>query len=324
MHSDTQFTELRTQALSVIAEVKKVIIGKDDVISKLFLAMLAQGHVLLEDIPGVGKTSLAVALGAAMNLNYQRIQFTPEVMPADVVGYTLYDKASNTRVYQPGVALCNLLLVDEINRASSKTQSALLEAMEEQAVTVDGVTYGIESPYTVIATQNPAGSAGTQLLPESQLDRFMIRLSIGYPAVEDEATILKRHHLCAKPLQTVQQVTSAAAVREMQRQVEATHIDDDLCHYIARLVHATRKDATLRLGASPRASLSLLRMGKAVAWLSGRDYLIPDDIHAIFYEVVEHRVTGNSQTRTDTTEIRRALNTILSTTPQPRFAPKGV
>jgi MoxR-like ATPase len=275
--------------------------------------------VLLEDVPGVGKTSLAVALGSAMSLDYKRIQFTPEVMPADVVGYSLFDKKTGTRIYQPGVALCNLLLVDEINRASSKTQSALLEAMEEQAVTVDGITYQIESPFTVIATQNPVGSAGTQLLPESQLDRFMLRLSIGYPAVNDEADILKRHHNNAAPLKSVQHVTDANNLREMQSQVEAAHIDDDLCHYIAQLVNATREDPSLRLGASPRASLALLRMSKAVAWLSGRDYVLPSDIHAIFYEVLEHRVSSHSQTRADASSIRDVLANILSSTPQPNL-----
>ncbi|MCL2332182.1 MAG: MoxR family ATPase [Actinomycetia bacterium] len=308
---------LRRKALSVIAEVKKVIVGKDDVVTKLFLGMLAKGHVLLEDIPGVGKTSLVVALSAAMSLDFKRIQFTPEVMPADVVGYTLYDRETGERSYQPGAALCNLLLVDEINRASSKTQSALLEVMEEQAVTVDGVTHRISPPYTVIATQNPAGSAGTQLLPESQLDRFMLRLTLGYPDVEDEAILLKQRR-AASPLESVRPVASAQDLGAMQTEVEAVHIDDDLYRYIARISDATRATPRLRLGVSPRGSLALLRMSRAIAWLSGRDYVLPGDIRLVVPEALAHRVLTHAHTaQSETDNVAEILTDLIAAIPEP-------
>jgi MoxR-like ATPase len=308
---------LRRKALGVIAEVKKVIFGKDEVISKLLLALLAKGHVLLEDVPGVGKTSLAVALSASMSLDYNRIQFTPEVMPADVVGYSQYDKESDTLRYRPGVTMCDLLLVDEINRASSKTQSALLEAMEENAVTVDGTTHAINPPFIVIATQNPAGSAGTQLLPESQLDRFMLRLSLGYLSAQDEASMLKSRHAQSNPLTDVCPVADARDLVIMQEQVEAVYIDDDLCRYISDLVEATRHHPELRLGASPRGSLALLRMSQAAAWLSGRDYVLPTDIAVMFEDALAHRVLLTQASSFGDGRTHTILADILKATPRP-------
>ena len=314
--------DLHRKALSIIHEIRKAIIGKDDIICKVLLAILAKGHVLLEDVPGVGKTTMVVALSAAMDLNYKRIQFTPEIMPADVVGYSLYDKNTGGLTWQPGVALCNLLLVDEINRASSKTQSALLEAMEENAVTVDGVTHRIEPPYTVIATQNPVGSAGTQLLPESQMDRFMVRLSLGYPAVEDEVNILKRKQ-GQDLLHSIQRVAGAADVLEMQRQTEAVYLDDDLYLYIARLVAATRENPLFRLGASPRGSLALLRMSQAAAWLAGRDYVIPKDVHVVVFDVLSHRLSACGQVTAPEETVQTILTEIIKKTPRPRITREG-
>jgi MoxR-like ATPase len=311
-------TELHERALSVVREVRKVIIGKDTVITKVLLAMLSRGHILLEDVPGVGKTTMAVALASAMNLHYNRIQFTPEVMPADVVGYSVLDRESGALSFRPGAALCNLLLVDEINRASSKTQSALLEAMEENAVTVDGVTHDIEPPYTVIATQNPAGSAGTQLLPESQLDRFMVRLSLGYPAMEDEVLMLKSRRN-ENPLRAVSHVANREDIREMQRQADAVHVDDDLYAYIARIAAATREDGRLRTGASPRASLALLSMGRSAAWFAGRDYMIPADVDAVLFDVLEHRVAVDPQALAERESVRDVIEDIVKRTPRPQI-----
>ena len=230
---------MQQKALAIIKEVRKAVVGKDAIIGKVLMVILSQGHILLEDIPGVGKTTLALAFSKAMDLDYKRVQFTPEVMPADVVGFSIYNKATGKLEYQPGAALCNLFLADEINRTSSKTQSALLQAMEEGRVTVDGVTRQIPRPYTVIATQNPVGSAGTQLLPESQMDRFMVRLSMGYPKLEDEVEILKRKQ-GGDPLESVTQVVTAQEILLMQQQVEAVHVHDDIYGYITRLCAATR------------------------------------------------------------------------------------
>jgi MoxR-like ATPase len=308
---------LRRKAISVVNEVRKVIIGKDEVIVRVLLAILSRGHILLEDIPGVGKTTMAVALSSAMNLRYNRIQFTPEVMPADVVGYSHFDAATGGLSFRPGAALCNLLLVDEINRASSKTQSALLEAMEENAVTVDGVTHRIDLPYTVIATQNPVGSAGTQLLPESQMDRFMVRLSLGYPSLEDEVSILRRRR-GENPLQEVARVANAADIIEMQKQADEVYVDEDIYRYIAQIVAATRGNPRLRIGASPRASIALLCMARSAAWLAGRDYVIPQDLDGVIFDVLEHRVSTDAQAADDGTA-RDVIAGIMKETPRPQI-----
>jgi MoxR-like ATPase len=310
--------DLRHRALSVVNEVRKVIIGKDEVIIRVLLAIISRGHILLEDIPGVGKTTMAVALSSAMNLRYNRIQFTPEVMPADVVGYSVPDPNTGALSFRPGAAMCNLLLVDEINRASSKTQSALLEAMEENAVTVDGITHRIQPPYTVIATQNPVGSAGTQLLPESQMDRFMVRLSIGYPSIDDEVSIL-RGRRGGNPLHDVARAADIADIIEMQRQAENVHVDGDIYLYIAQLVAATRETPLLRAGASPRASIALLCMSRASAWLSGRNFVAPQDIDNVIFDVLEHRLSADPQSASDAGAARGIIAGIVRDTPRPRI-----
>jgi MoxR-like ATPase len=313
--------DLQGRALAVVQEARKVIIGKDAVIAKVLLAILSRGHILLEDVPGVGKTTMAVTLASAMNLHYNRIQFTPEIMPADVVGYSVVDKATGALSFKPGAALCNLLLVDEINRASSKTQSSLLEVMEENSVTVDGITHRREPPYTVIATQNPAGSAGTQLLPESQLDRFMVRLSLGYPAMEDEVSMLKRKG-GENPLEFVRHVADVGHIREMQKEADSVYADDDIYSYIAQIAWATREDARLHTGASPRASLALLSMSKSAAWLAGRDYIIPKDIDAVILDVLEHRITMNPRASAEGETVRDVIADILKKTPRPQIIQK--
>ncbi len=280
--------EARTAA-AVIAEVKKAVVGKDDILAKVLLAILARGHILLEDIPGVGKTTMALAFSKALNLSYNRVQFTPDVMPSDITGFSIYNKAAGRMEYQPGAVLCNLFLADELNRATSRTQSALLEAMEEGQVTVDGEAHPVPQPFLVIATQNPAGASGTQLLPDSQLDRFMIRLSIGYPKPADELELLRRKQKC-NPLDEVRQVVDLSGLNALRNAVDAVHTSDDVLDYIIRLVAATRGHPLIIQGASPRATLAVTAMAKSAAFICGRDYVIPEDVSLVFRDVVTHRL----------------------------------
>ncbi len=309
---------IQPQAMNIINEVRKAIIGKDTVICKVLMAILAQGHILLEDNPGVGKTTLALAFSRAMGLSYNRIQFTPEVLPADVVGFSVYDRETGTFHYRPGAAMCNLLLADEINRTSAKTQSALLEAMEEGQVTVDGVSRKLPTPYTVLATQNPVGSAGTQLLPESQLDRFMMRISIGYPALEQEVRVLKQTE-GGRPVDAITPAVSLEQVQDMQAQAAAVHVSDELYLYVAKLCAATRETASLRLGASPRAGGALVRASRASAWLAGRDYVIPEDVRILFYNVLEHRVSLSPQAKLTGLTVRDVLEEVFKSVAAPRL-----
>lgn len=299
------------KALEVIEEVKKAVVGKDAVVGKMLMVILAQGHILLEDIPGVGKTTLALAFSKAMALDYRRMQFTPDVMPTDVTGFSVYNKATGQLEYKPGAALCNLFLADEINRTSSKTQAALLEVMEEGRITVDGVTRETPKPYIVIATQNPVGSAGTQLLPESQMDRFMVCLTMGYPKLEDEIEILRRKQ-GGDPLERVQKVVGAQEILAMQRTVENIYLADSLYDYIARLTAATRQEPLIRLGASPRGSIALTRMAQAAAYLSGRDYVIPRDVQLVFQDVISHRIVLSPQAKMGNITVEALLQKILN------------
>ena len=276
-------------AARVVGEVKKVIVGKDDAVVKVLLAILARGHVLLEDIPGVGKTTLAIAFSKALGLQYSRVQFTPDVMPSDLTGFSLYNKATGQMEYQPGALLCNLFLADELNRATSRTQSALLEAMEEGRVTVDGVSHPVPDPFLVIATQNPAGASGTQLLPDSQLDRFALRLSLGYPTPVDELELLQRK-LRGDAMSSVTQVADQAQLTGLRAQVDQVFVDDMILRYILNLITATRTNPGLAQGASPRAAISLATLCRAVAFLRGRDYVIPDDVRFIWVDAIAHRL----------------------------------
>ena len=273
----------------IIHEVGKAIVGKDEVMIKVLLAILAGGHILMEDIPGVGKTTMAVAMSRALGLEYNRVQFTPDVLPSDITGYSIYDKNTGAMNYQKGAVLCNLFLADELNRATSRTQSALLQAMEEGEVTVDGHTYPVPQPFIVIATQNPTGAKGTQMLPDSQMDRFMLRLSLGYPSHEDEIEMIKRRQ-SGVPLESVGQVVSRAELMQIRREVEQVYIKDELIDYIVKLCAATRSDPRILQGASPRASLALTALAKATAWIQGRDYVLPKDLRFIFAECIEHRL----------------------------------
>ena len=267
----------RNIAAAVLAEVKKSIVGKESTLVKVLVAILARGHILLEDIPGVGKTTMALSFARALDLRFSRMQFTPDVLPSDITGFSLYNKTTGKLEYQPGAIFCNLFLADELNRATSRTQSALLEAMEEGQVTVDGVSHPVPQPFLVIATQNPAGASGTQLLPDSQLDRFLIRLSIGYPSPADELELLRRRQY-GQAMDPVRQVLSKSDLERLRRLVDNIHISDEVLQYIVRLVNATRSHPQLAQGASPRATLAVAAASRATAFLRGRDYVIPEDV----------------------------------------------
>ena len=304
----------------IVSEIKKAVIGKDETIIKVLLAILAKGHILIEDIPGVGKTTMALAFSKAMSLDYNRMQFTPDVLPTDITGFSIYNKSTGNFEYKPGVAVCNLFLADEINRTSSKTQSALLEIMEEGNITVDGKSYRLPQPYTVIATQNPIGSIGTQMLPESQLDRFMIKLNMGYPDVKSEIKILKsKLGDYGKGVFEVKTVVTLNELRTLQKLVENVYINDSIFAYIAYLADATRKHPMISLGLSPRGSISLASMSKASALLCGRDYVIPDDVAFVFNEVAQHRIILERKASLSELNESAVLNEILRNVSVPKI-----
>jgi len=295
-----------------IDDIKKVIKGKDESLNKLMCTMLAGGHILLEDIPGVGKTTLAMAIAKATDLTYRRVQFTPDVLPSDLVGFSMYNEKTKEFEYREGAVFANLFLADEINRTSPKTQSALLEAMEEEKVTVDGITHNLPAPFTVIATENPIGSSGTQMLPESQLDRFMICLSMGYPEHQDAVDILKNNG--AKSLSGIQAVVTLAEWKKLQNMAEESYVSEEMYDYIVRLTENTRKHPMVRLGASPRASLALLRMAKAMAVMKGRDYVTPENVMDIYQEVLAHRIKLNMQAKAQGLEVSDILKQVFEGT----------
>ncbi len=277
------------QANAVLQELRKVVSGKDRVLVWVLSAILARGHILLEDIPGVGKTTMAMAFSKALQLKCNRVQFTPDVLPSDVTGFSILDQKSGNLIYQPGAVLCNLFLADELNRATSRTQSALLEAMEEGRVTVDGVTHTIEPPFMVIATQNPTGAAGTQLLPDSQMDRFMIRLSMGYPDAKSElAMVMNRQK--GDPLKELVPIMDKPQLVALQEEVAKTYVGETVLEYIIKLISATRTSPYIAQGASPRATLSVTALAKAVAQLRGRDYVVPEDVQEVYVVSLAHRL----------------------------------
>ncbi|MBP0961143.1 MAG: MoxR family ATPase [Oscillospiraceae bacterium] len=302
----------------IIDEVKKAVIGKDKVIIKILLAVLAKGHILLEDIPGVGKTTLALAFSKTLSLDYNRVQFTPDVLPTDITGFTVYNKHNGSFEFKPGASMCNLLLADEINRTSSKTQSALLEIMEEGKVTVDGVTHELPKPFIVMATQNPIGSVGTQELPESQLDRFMIKISMGYPDLESETEILKLKSNYS-PLDFISEVADTQTLISLQKVVENIHVDDKIYTYIAKLAQATREHSMIKLGISTRGAIALMQISKATALLKGRDYVIPDDVMYMYHDVFSHRLILNSNARINNVSAVQILDEIASQVKHPEF-----
>lgn len=280
----------------IIQEIEKVIVGKNEIVQKVLMAVLAGGHVLMEDVPGVGKTTTAMTFAKVLGLDTRRVQFTSDTMPSDIIGYSMYDKDKKDFVYKPGAVMTNLLLADEINRTSSKTQSALLEAMEELRVTVDGTTYNLPKPFIVLATQNPVGSAGTQLLPSAQLDRFMIKISMGYPDFDSEINILKDRHT-ENPLNRITAIVNKEELEELIKESSKVEIVDSIYEYVTHLSKATREHELIQLGVSPRGALAVCKMSKAHAYLDGRDYVIPEDVAAVFADVCCHRLVLSTKAR---------------------------
>ena len=303
-------------AQRVLGQVRTVVVGKDPVLLWVLAAILAGGHILLEDIPGVGKTTMALAFSKTLGLDYSRMQFTPDVLPSDVTGYTVLDPKTLESSFRPGAVLCNLFLADELNRATSRTQSALLEAMEEGQVTVDGVSHKVPQPFAVIATQNPTGAAGTQLLPDSQMDRFMVRLSLGYPSPADEIAMIASRK-AGNPLHTMEPLVSREALMAMQELVEDTHVNDDIMKYTVELICATRRHPSISQGASPRATLAVIALSKAVARLRGRNYVLPDDVRSVFLRAIPHRLRLSDEAVLQKQTEEDILENILSAVKSP-------
>jgi len=286
----SNFTELAKTSRLALDEVGRAVVGKSEQLEMVMAAILAGGHVLLEDFPGLGKTLIARSFSTALGLDFKRIQFTPDLLPGDITGGYIFNRGENTFDLRQGPVFSNIVLADEINRASPKTQSALLEAMSEGQVTLEGETLQLPKPFLVLATQNPIEYEGTFPLPEAQLDRFMLKLSVGYPSVDDEREILHRRGGRAEDEVTLSPVTDAAQLREMRAVIEDVHVDEDLEGYIAAIVHETRKDRRVAVGASPRGSLSFLKIARAYATMQGRDYVLPDDIKRFGTSVLAHRI----------------------------------
>ena len=302
----------------VLDQVRRVVVGKDTQLLWVLAAILARGHILLEDVPGVGKTTMALAFSRVLSLRYSRVQFTPDVLPSDVTGYSIPDAATGELRYQPGAVISNLFLADELNRATSRTQSALLEAMEEGQVTVDGVSHPLPKPFVVIATQNPTGAAGTSLLPDSQLDRFMVRISLGYPSLKDEvAMVLNRQE--GNPLEALGPLLSREQLLALQELVAQTHMNEIVITYLVRLITATREHPDILRGASPRATLAVTAMAKAVAQLRGRDYVLPADVQEVFAQTIAHRLILTPKAEGQGKTPRQVLEGILGSVSAPRL-----
>ena len=312
------------EARRVLHEVGKAVIGKDDCVEKVMAAILAGGHILIEDIPGVGKTTMAMAFSKAMALEQKRMQFTPDVLPSDVTGFFMFRKETGKFTYMPGPVMSNLFLADEINRTSPKTQSALLEVMEEGRITIDGHVITVPEPFTVIATQNPAGSSGTQNLPESQLDRFMICISMGYPDIHEEINIIKSHYR-QHPLDNISPVIDKETLCRLKGQVKNVFVHDAVYEYIAHLVTATRNHEMLKLGMSPRGTLALCRMAQGMAYLRDRDYVLPEDVAYVFADVACHRMILHSKAKVTQVSAADVAEDILAgvAKPVPRNRRKG-
>lgn len=305
-------------AQQILNQVRQVVVGKDNLLLWVLAAILAKGHILLEDIPGVGKTTMALAFSKVLNLEYNRVQFTPDVLPSDVTGYTIPDQRTGEMVYQKGAVLCNLFLADELNRATSRTQSALLEAMEEGQVTVDGISHPLPKPFVVIATQNPTGAAGTQLLPDSQMDRFTIRLSLGYPAPKDEISMVMNRQ-GQNPLHTLSALLTRENLAAIQDEVENTFIKETVVKYIVDLIVATRNNEDILRGASPRATLAVTSMAKAVAQLRGRDYVLPADVREVFTWTIAHRLILSPKAEGQGKTPEQILSEIIGQVSAPRM-----
>jgi MoxR-like ATPase len=308
--------DVQTTAQKIIDNVEKVIIGKHNEVELALIALLCQGHLLIDDVPGVGKTMLAKAIAKSLGCTFKRIQFTPDMLPSDVTGVSIYDQSTGRFEFRPGPVMANIVLTDEINRATPKTQSALLEAMEEHQVTVDGVTHLLDKPFLVLATQNPIEYEGTFPLPEAQLDRFLMRISLGYPSPADEIRILEaQQHV--HPIETIDQVVGARELLDMQEQVKDVYVHDAIKEYIVSLVGATRSHADVYLGSSPRGALALFRTSQARSALSNREYVIPDDIKALAEATLAHRLIVNPAARIREVDPRRVVREVLHTVEVP-------
>ncbi len=310
------FSVAKDTANSILEEVEKAVVGKRYEITLLVCAMLAGSHVLIEDVPGVGKTTLASALAKAAGLSFKRAQFTPDVMASDITGFNIYNRQSEKFEFREGLVACNMLLADEVNRASPKTQSSLLEAMEEFKVTVDGVTYELPKPFMVIATQNPSGFVGTYPLPEAQLDRFAMKISMGYPSADEELNIISSR-MKTNPLADVSAVADVKTIETMRDVVTDVLIDKEICKYIVSLVSATRNHPSIILGASPRASLALMHLSKAWAFMKGRDYVLPEDVRALYKQTLSHRIVLSQEARLGRASADSVLGEILARTEVP-------
>ncbi|MGN0709286.1 MAG: AAA family ATPase [Anaerovoracaceae bacterium] len=303
------------------AEVNKAVIGKAETVRKVLAVMIAGGHVLLDDIPGVGKTTLALAFSKALDLKFNRVQFTPDVVPSDITGFSVYDRKTGDFEYKPGAVMSNIFLADEINRTSSKTQSALLEVMQEGKVTVDGITHDVPQPFMVIATQNPVGTAGTQMLPEAQLDRFMVRLSIGYPDTDAQVKIMKDRR-GRDPLDDVKPVIDAGDLMKIRKIASEIYIDDKIYMYITKLIEATREDPLIRLGVSPRGGIAIARLAQSWAMMNRRDYVVPEDVADIFNDTARHRIIMSPKAQMDGKSADDILSGILERVPLPDLMKK--
>lgn len=300
----------------ILGEIKKIIYGKDEVIIMVLTAMIAGGHVLIEDVPGVGKTTMALAFSKALGLDYGRVQFTPDVLPSDITGFTLYDKDTGEMKYQMGNVFHNIFLADELNRASSRTQSALLEAMEEGQVTVDGKTYKLPEPFFVFATQNPSGAAGTSLLPDSQMDRFTVRISMGYPSVKSEIAMLGARN--SEKSKTVNQICTAEEFKKMCEEASGIYMSTSILEYIVNLINETRTNPLIDRGASPRATIALAEMAKAHAYVHGKEFVTPDDVLNVFDKVIAHRIILSPEADIRGVRVDEVVKEVVSRVAKPK------
>ncbi len=308
--------QVQAIAQRIADNVEKVIVGKPEVVQLTIVALLCEGHVLIEDVPGTGKTMLAKSVSKSLGCDFRRIQFTPDMLPSDVTGVSVFNQKTREFEFRPGPVMAQIVLTDEINRATPKTQSALLEAMEERQITVDGVTYPMEKPFLVLATQNPIEYEGTFPLPEAQLDRFMLRISLGYPAEQDEITMLERQQHF-HPITQIEQVVSAEELVEVQQRIKDVYISDLVKEYIVSLVKSTRKHPDVYLGSSPRGSIALYKTGQARAAILGREYVTPDDVKALAQVTLAHRLIISPSARIKNVDPRAVIQEILDSIPVP-------